>query len=108
MPDINDEVIKRLDRQDETLRELTRSINEFAQIVARKEVSDQHFDKQLNEVRDSVSDLTKRTGELEKIAAGDAAYGKIRDYIWRATIGVVVTLSAGGVIWAITQSGVTG
>lgn len=107
MTDVNDEIIKRLDRQDETLKDLTKSINEFAQIVARKEVQDEHFSKQIEDLTNRANNHAKRLQELEKVAAGDAARQKIQDWVWRAVIGLVVTAAGGGIVWAVAQN-VTG
>lgn len=103
MADMETEIIKRLDRQDETLRELTRGISDFAQIVARKEVQDQHFAKMHEDASNRLNNHSERLRTLENIAAGDASKNQIRDWIWKAAITLVVSAAGGGIVWAIAQ-----
>lgn len=113
MTDINDEVIKRLDRQDsamqrqnEAFMKLTGSINELSQVLARKEVSDHHVEQQLTDHGRRLNDHSDRLRDLEKIEAGNEARLEIQKWIWRSIIGLSVTAVGGAVIWAVAQSGV--
>ena len=103
MTDINNEIIKRLDRQDDTLRDLTKSISEFAKIVARKEVQDVHFNKMHEDKSERLKDHDERLRTLEAIAAGDASKNQVRDWIWKAATSVAVASAAGGILWAIAN-----
>ena len=105
MTDMTQEIIKRLDKQDESLNQLTKSINEFAQIVARKEVSDQHFAKQLDDLINRVNNHGARLSDLEKIAAGGEARQEIQNWVWRAIIVVAVGAVGSAIVWAMTQAG---
>ena len=112
MSDINDEVIKRLDRQDtamqrqnEAFMQLTGSINELSQVLARKEVSDHHVEQQLTDHGRRLNDCSERVRALEKIEAGNEARLEIQRWVWRSVIGLAVTAVGGSIIWVIAQSG---
>lgn len=103
MAELENEIIKRLDRQDETLRDLTRSISEFSQVVARKEVQDQHFAKMHEDTSNRLNNHSERIRLLENIAAGDASKNQIRDWIWKASITIIVAAVGGAIVWAIAN-----
>jgi hypothetical protein len=103
--DINQMVISRLDRNDQSLKELANSVSELAQAIVKKEVTDQHIAESLKVVQRDVDELFDRTELIEKSIIKTTGGENIKNAAIKALVQFLVLTACGGILWAVIKSG---
>jgi hypothetical protein len=101
--DINQMVISRLDRNDQSLKELATSVSELAQAIVRKEVTDQHIAESLKAVKNDVDHLYEKTETIERQLIANGG-DDVKNTAIRAAINFLVVVVCGAILWAVTKS----
>lgn len=103
--DITQMIVDRLESNDQSIREMAKAVSELAQAVARKEVSDQHFNEAIRSMKKDIDDLYDRQDDIEKlIIKNGTGESSVMRTAANAVVQFVVLAGCGGILWAIVQS----
>lgn len=96
MSDDIEKVLTKIDK-------LTDAVSGLITTIAVKEEKDRHLEQEVMELGAKHVNIENRVGDLEKVAAGDAARLDIQKMFWRSAITFVVITVGGAVVWAVVQ-----
>lgn len=90
-------------KMDSKFDQLTESISQLAQAIARREERDHHIDEKLSEQKRTVDTHGQRIDALEKVQAGDSARKELINWIVKPMLGLVGAAIFAAIVWGASN-----